>query len=52
MNPEIPFQIINWTEIPKEEHKGETGTAYWQTIQFNGLRIRIVEYSPGYIADH
>jgi quercetin dioxygenase-like cupin family protein len=52
MNPEIPFQIINWTVIPKEEYKGEKGTAYWQTIQFGGLRIRLVEYSPGYIADH
>jgi hypothetical protein len=48
----IPFQVINWTAIPKIEHKGETGTAFWQTIQFPGLRIRIVEYSKGYLADH
>lgn len=52
MNTGIPFQTINWTAVPKEEHKGESGTAYWQTIQFEGLRIRLVEYSPGYIADH
>jgi hypothetical protein len=51
-NKNIPFQTINWSDIPKTEHKGETGTAYWQTIQFEGLRIRIVEYSKGYIADH
>ncbi len=48
----IPFQIINWREVSKSEHKGETGTAYWQTIQFKGLRIRMVEYSAGYLADH
>jgi mannose-6-phosphate isomerase class I len=48
----IPFQTIDWTNIPKTKHKGETGVAYWQTIQFQGLRIRIVEYSPGYKADH
>jgi len=48
----IPFQTIDWTSIPKTEHKGETGTAFWQTVQFPGLRIRIVEYSNGYIADH
>jgi hypothetical protein len=48
----IPFQTIDWTLIPKTEHKGESGTAFWQTIQFRGLRIRIVEYSKGYIADH
>lgn len=48
----IPFQSIDWTSIPKTEHKGETGTAYWQTLQFDGLRIRLVEYSKGYFADH
>ncbi len=48
----IPFQTIDWSKIPKTEHKGETGVAYWQTIQFDGLRIRIVEYSAGYVADH
>ena len=51
-NKNIPFQTIDWATIPKTEHKGETGVAYWQTLQFHGLRIRIVEYSPGYIADH
>ena len=48
----IPFQTIDWTIIPKVEYKGETGNAIWQTIQFPGLRIRIVEYSKGYLADH
>jgi hypothetical protein len=48
----IPFHTIDWTIIPKVEYKGETGTAIWQTIQFPGLRIRIVEYSKGYLADH
>ena len=41
----IPFQTIDWTSIQKVEHKGETGTSYWQTLEFNGLRIRIVEYT-------
>jgi len=48
----IPFQIIEWNDTPKTEHKGETGLAYWQTAQFEGLRIRMVEYSKGYLADH
>ena len=51
-NLNIPFQTIDWKVIPKVEHKGETGASYWQTLQFNGLRIRIVEYSVGYLADH
>lgn len=48
----IPFQIIRWDKFPKEEHKGEQGTSFWQVLQFKGLRVRIVEYLPGYIADH
>lgn len=48
----IPFQPIDWSLIAREEHRGETGIAYWQTLQFPGLRIRLVEYSQGYKADH
>lgn len=49
---DIPFQVIDWKLIPKTEHNGDKGLAFWQTLQLQGLRIRIVEYSAGYIADH
>ena len=48
----IPFQTIDWSQIPKIGHAGETGTSFWQTIQHEGLRIRIVEYSENYFANH
>ncbi|MFI5160330.1 MAG: DHCW motif cupin fold protein [Sphingobacteriales bacterium] len=48
----INFQTIDWSAIERSIHPGETGEAFWQTIQFPGLRIRIVEYSGGYLADH
>lgn len=48
----IPFRIINWDTIAKVNHPGESGNSTWQTLQFPGLRIRIVEYTAGYIADH
>ncbi|MBN1767973.1 MAG: DHCW motif cupin fold protein [Prolixibacteraceae bacterium] len=51
-NKNIPFQVIDWTKIDKTEHKGDIGFAYWQTAQYEGLRIRIVEYTKGYLADH
>ncbi|MBN1638983.1 MAG: DHCW motif cupin fold protein [Ignavibacteriales bacterium] len=51
-NQNIPFQTIDWSLIPKEEHLGDRGTAFWQTVQFEGLRVRIVEYSNDYMADH
>lgn len=52
MKMPIEYQVINWERIPKTEHKGESGLALWQTLQFEDLRVRIVEYSKGYLADH
>ena len=51
-NTNIPFQTIDWTTIERVEHKGERESAFWQTVQLPGLRIRLVEYSKGYMADH
>jgi hypothetical protein len=51
-NQNISFQTIDWSTIVKTEHNGETGIAYWQTVEFKGMRIRIVEYTAGYLADH
>jgi hypothetical protein len=51
MSP-IPFQIINWDSLSRVEYQGETGAAWWQTIEFGNLRVRLVEYSAGYLADH
>jgi quercetin dioxygenase-like cupin family protein len=48
----IPFGTTDWAEIPETVHPGETGTARWRTREFGGIRVRIVEYSAGYRADH
>lgn len=48
----FPFRTLDWSFVPREEHKGETGTAWWQTQMVNDIRVRMVEYSPGYKADH
>ena len=48
----IPFQLTHWENIPAEVHKGETGEATWRTQTFGGLRIRMMEYSANYKADH
>jgi len=49
---DIPFHTTDWSTVERTEHKGETGLAYWRTRHLGGLRIRMVEYSPGYRADH
>lgn len=48
----IPFGITNWTEIKTERHAGEHGHALWRTQHFDNIRVRIVEYSAGYLALH
>jgi hypothetical protein len=49
---DIPFGTTDWAHVPPTEHKGETGTALWRTRYFGDIRVRLVEYSPGYLADH
>lgn len=48
----IPFGTTDWSRITPVEHAGETGMAYWRTCQFGAIRVRMVEYTPGYLADH
>ena len=48
----IAFGITDWSTIEPTEHRGERGFALWRTRQFGDLRVRMVEYSPGYVADH
>ena len=49
---EIPFQVFDLENILPEEHLGVAGKAFWKTVKQGNLRIRIVEYTPGYLADH
>ena len=49
---DIPFNIINWSDVEPVEHPGERGTAFWRTKNFGDIRIRMLDYSPGYLADH
>jgi hypothetical protein len=48
----ILFGTTDWSKIIPTEHKGETGMATWRTQQFDTIRVRMVEYSAGYRADH
>jgi hypothetical protein len=48
----VPFGTTDWSTIEPTEHRGERGVAYWRTRRFGELRVRMVEYTPGYVADH
>jgi len=49
---EIPFATTDWSAVEPTAHQGETGMAYWRTRHFGSIRVRMVEYTPGYRADH
>ncbi len=48
----IPFGTTDWSAIPATDHAGEVGVAQWRTQHFGDIRVRMVDYSPGYVADH
>jgi hypothetical protein len=49
---DIPFGTTDWSAVEPTDHAGETGVAQWRTRQFGSVRVRMVEYSAGYRADH
>ena len=48
----IPFGTTDWSAVEPTTHAGEAGMATWRTQQFGDIRVRMVEYSAGYSADH
>jgi len=48
----IPFQTTDWSTLPVSRHPGASGEALWRTKVHGELRLRVVEYSAGYVADH
>lgn len=50
--PFLPFTVTDWAKVPPTVHPGETGHATWRSFAVGDLRVRMVEYSPGYLADH
>jgi len=49
---DVPFHTTDWSQVEPTAHPGERGVAYWRTREVGNLRVRMVEYSPGYVADH
>lgn len=49
---DVPFCVTDWSKVEPTIHPGTTGQAYWRTLEIGNIRVRIVEYTPGYLADH
>lgn len=48
----LPFGLTKWDQVEETIHPGDQGEAKWRTVTFNDIRVRMVDYSPGYVADH
>ncbi len=49
---DVSFCTADWSSLPRTEHNGITGKAYWRTLEMGNIRVRMVDYTPGYAADH
>jgi quercetin dioxygenase-like cupin family protein len=48
----IPFCTTDWSTVTRTEQSAERGHAFWRTQNFGAVRVRMVEYTPGYVSDH
>ena len=49
---DLPFGTVDWSQVEVTTHAGVSGEARWRTRRFGDVRVRMLEYSPGYRADH
>ena len=49
---DVPFCTVDWSTVTPTIHPGVTGEARWRTFEVGNIRVRMVEYTPGYLADH
>jgi hypothetical protein len=50
--PAMRFSQVDWSSVDPSFHPGETGMATWRTTEFADLRLRMIDYSVDYLADH
>jgi quercetin dioxygenase-like cupin family protein len=48
----VPFTVTDWSKLTQAEYKGERGTSLWRVFEQGNIRVRVVEYSPGFRSDH
>ena len=49
---DVPFCTVDWSTVTPTIHPGVTGEARWRTFEMGNIRVCMVEYTPGYLADH
>jgi len=49
---DVPFTLTDWENTDAIEHRGQSGTSHWRAFEKGNLRVRVVDYSQGYVSDH
>ena len=50
-NP-LPFTVVDWSAMPVTTFSGSSGTGSERILNMGDLRVRVVDFSAGYFADH
>ena len=50
--PSLPFTVTTWADVEPVTLPGEQGSATIREFNRGELRVRCVEYSADYVADH
>ena len=48
----FPAGITDWSQTSESVHPGSPGTATVRSRQIGDIQLRLVVYSPNYLADH
>jgi hypothetical protein len=48
----VGLGAVDWSQVPAVVQAGETGAATARTRALGDIQVRLVEYGPGYRADH
>ena len=50
---DLPFGTVDWNAVELTDcTRARRGEAHWRTRHFGDMRVRMLEYSAGYLADH
>jgi len=49
---DLPLGLTDWSQIPESVHPGAPGTATVRSRQLGDIQLRLLVYSPNYVADH
>ena len=44
--PALPFTVTDWSQVDATTHAGESGQAFWRTLDIGDVRVRMSSTRP------